>query len=93
MQLIELIAWKCNMHRVVLTVFKSNAAAMSFYKNTMKYIVDADADPNPHGLDKDQKLDDDDLQEDAEDGGDTASEGYEILCKQNPKRAAATSKT
>jgi len=82
MQLLELIAWKYGMRRLVLTVFKANQAAVNFYK-TLGYAVDAETDPNPHGMGakSDQKLDEDDVTDD----GSTDGVGYEILSKANPK--------
>ncbi|KAF6023721.1 NAA40 [Bugula neritina] len=40
MQLMELMAFKTQMRKVVLTVFHDNKAAMSFYKSRLNYGVD-----------------------------------------------------
>ncbi|GLE01153.1 hypothetical protein PINS_up009983 [Pythium insidiosum] len=40
MQLLQLVARRQRMELVVLTVFKANVAAMAFYLNTMKFVVD-----------------------------------------------------
>lgn len=40
MQVLELMAFKNNMSKVMLTCFKDNAAAQSFFKGKLKYTVD-----------------------------------------------------
>jgi len=40
MQILELMAFKTNMAKVMLTVFKDNGAANSFFKEKLKYTVD-----------------------------------------------------
>lgn len=49
MTLVELLALKSKMHKVMLTVFKTNAKAMSFYLNKMKYKVDECSPSNFEG--------------------------------------------
>lgn len=44
MSLVELFSWRCQLRRVVLTVFRSNTAAQRFYTRTLNYTLD-DTDP------------------------------------------------
>jgi len=45
MQLIELLAWKLGMDKVILTSFKDNPASANFYKKKMRYLLD-ETDPS-----------------------------------------------
>jgi ribosomal protein S18 acetylase RimI-like enzyme len=47
MSLVELLAWKCQLLRVVLTVFARNEPAMRLYTRTLHYDLD-DTDPSLH---------------------------------------------
>ena len=49
MNIIELLAMKSKMHKVMLTVFKDNVKAMGFYLNKMKYEVDECSPSNFEG--------------------------------------------
>lgn len=49
MNIIELLALKSKMHKVMLTVFKINTKAMGFYLNKMKYEVDECSPSNFEG--------------------------------------------
>jgi GNAT superfamily N-acetyltransferase len=49
MNIIELLALKSHMHKVMLTVFKVNTKAMGFYLNKMKYEVDECSPSNFEG--------------------------------------------
>jgi len=40
MQILEMMAFKTSMHKVLLTVFKSNAESMTFFKDKLKYSID-----------------------------------------------------
>lgn len=44
MQLMEMIAWTNNMHKIMLTVIKSNKSAYNFYHDKLHYAAD-DTDP------------------------------------------------
>jgi hypothetical protein len=41
---VELFAWRCQLRRVVLTVFRANDPATRFYTRTLNYTLD-DTDP------------------------------------------------
>jgi len=45
MQLAELVARKHGLDKLMLTVFKENVAAMQFYKQKLRYVVD-ESDPS-----------------------------------------------
>jgi len=49
MNIVELLALKSHMHKVMLTVFKANKKAMGFYLNKMKYEVDENSPSNFEG--------------------------------------------
>jgi len=49
MNIVELLALKSHMHKVMLTVFKANEKAMGFYLNKMKYEVDENSPSNFEG--------------------------------------------
>ena len=40
MQVLELLAFKANMRKIMLTVLKHNPAAKTFFKNQMKFEID-----------------------------------------------------
>ena len=44
MQLMEMVAWTNNMHKIMLTVIKANKSAYNFYHDKMGYATD-DSDP------------------------------------------------
>mmetsp|Transcript_9673 Transcript_9673/g.13654 ORF Transcript_9673/g.13654 Transcript_9673/m.13654 type:complete len:275 (+) Transcript_9673:36-860(+) len=46
MAIMEMIAMRSNMRKVMLTVFKSNQAALGFYLNKMKYDIDESSPSN-----------------------------------------------
>ncbi|KAF0718066.1 hypothetical protein AaE_010726 [Aphanomyces astaci] len=48
MQLLQLIGRKYRMKLILLTVFKTNVAAMTFYTETMGFDID-DTSPSAHG--------------------------------------------
>lgn len=47
MQILELLAYKTEMQKVVLTAFKNNELAMGFFKNALKYTVDDTSPDDP----------------------------------------------
>lgn len=49
MNIMELIALKLDMKKIMLTVFKNNGAAMSFYLDRMKYEIDESSPSNFDG--------------------------------------------
>ena len=49
MNIVELLALSSKMHKVMLTVFKTNKKAMGFYLNKMKYEVDESSPSNFEG--------------------------------------------
>ncbi|KAL3784250.1 hypothetical protein ACHAWO_005027 [Cyclotella atomus] len=49
MNVVELLALKSHMHKVMLTVFKINTKAMGFYLNKMKYEIDECSPSNFEG--------------------------------------------
>jgi hypothetical protein len=53
MSLVELFAWRCQLLRVVLTVFHSNKAALHLYRNTLHYELD-ETDPTLWGHNHEQ---------------------------------------
>jgi len=55
MTIMELIAVRYKLRRVVLTVFKSNISAMQFYLNKMKYGVDHSS-PSKYGEETDYEI-------------------------------------
>lgn len=55
MSLVELAAWKCQLRRVVLTVFRDNQPARRFYTQTLNYTLD-DTDPELYGHDEEYQI-------------------------------------
>mmetsp|Transcript_22259 Transcript_22259/g.65946 ORF Transcript_22259/g.65946 Transcript_22259/m.65946 type:complete len:267 (-) Transcript_22259:575-1375(-) len=55
MSLMEIVALRIGMRKVMLTVFKSNKSAMGFYLEKMKYVVD-DSSPSKFGEDADYEI-------------------------------------
>ncbi|CAM9337852.1 unnamed protein product, partial [Phaeothamnion confervicola] len=51
MQVAEMLANKCGMSKTMLTVFKFNVSAMSFYVNSLKYCIDDACSPSANGVD------------------------------------------
>lgn len=56
MSLMELVALRARMRRVMLTVFKSNAVAMSFYTKRMRYEIDESSPSNFEGEEVDYEV-------------------------------------
>ena len=48
MSYIDMICEKCNINKIMLTVFKNNKIAMNFYINTLHFIID-ETSPSKHG--------------------------------------------
>jgi len=71
MAIMELIAMRSQMRKVMLTVFKSNHAALGFYLSKMKYGID-ESSPSQ-------------FVDNVEGGGDEGAADYEILSKQIKK--------
>ena len=55
MNIMELVGTKTYMRKVMLTVFSNNHAAMKFYKDKLKYVVDENS-PSRHGQTADYEI-------------------------------------